>query len=283
MCLVKIVYLIRVFKQLNFLVTMIITVCKNIVFFMILFSIFLLTFAQCTMLMQVDISAYGRTPSLMAHFIAMLRCSMGDFSLIDPWQSFDTFEIDENDESIKIFNHETVYVNFTWFIWLVSIIFLFMIFMNFIIAVIGGTYTNVIEYKEAHDYQQRLMMLYEREVQFSPADLENTLFFPTVLVVRKIKENNEVKQNWQNYLLTMKRYVQNQNQKSIEVMHSKTKETKQHITNSIKTFDNDLQNMYKEIEKVFYEVKRFGTKTKGPVNHTNSSKNLLMSSNEIKG
>ena len=151
MCLVKIVYLIRVFKQLNFLVTMIITVCKNIVFFMILFSIFLLTFAQCTMLMQVDISAYGRIPSLMAHFIAMLRCSMGDFSLIDPWETFDTFKT--NDDGVKEYNHQLVYINFTWLIWSISIVFLFMIFMNFIIAVIGDTYSGVIQYKEAHDYQ----------------------------------------------------------------------------------------------------------------------------------
>jgi hypothetical protein len=68
-----------------------------------------------------------------------------------------------------------------------------MIFMNFIIAVIGDTYSNVIQYKEAHDYQQRLMMLYEREVQFTLKELENPKYFPPVLIVRKIKENEEVK------------------------------------------------------------------------------------------
>jgi hypothetical protein len=76
----------------------------------------------------------------------------------------------------------------------------------------------------------------------------------------------------------MKRYVQTQNQKAIDVMQSKTKETKQHITNSIKTFDNDLQNMYKEIEKVFAEVRRFGTTTKlrGMVQSQNTSMRNVM-------
>lgn len=51
--------------------------------------------------------------------------------------------------------------------WVIAIMFLFMIFMNFIIAVIGDSFNKVLEYKTAHDYQQRLMMLYEREVQFT--------------------------------------------------------------------------------------------------------------------
>lgn len=85
MSLVKIVYLVRVFKQLNFLVTMLITVVNEIVFFMILFSIFLLTFAECFNLLEVDVSAYGRLPRILAHVISTLRCAMGDFSLIDPY------------------------------------------------------------------------------------------------------------------------------------------------------------------------------------------------------
>mmetsp|Transcript_42439 Transcript_42439/g.65116 ORF Transcript_42439/g.65116 Transcript_42439/m.65116 type:complete len:147 (+) Transcript_42439:2601-3041(+) len=46
MTLAKIVYLIRVFRQLNFLVTMLMTVINEIFFFMILFAIFIVTFAQ---------------------------------------------------------------------------------------------------------------------------------------------------------------------------------------------------------------------------------------------
>jgi len=45
--LIKILYLVRVFKQLNFLVTMVITVVNEIFYFILLFSVFLLTFAEC--------------------------------------------------------------------------------------------------------------------------------------------------------------------------------------------------------------------------------------------
>jgi len=43
--LIKIVYLIRVFQQLNFLVTMLITVVNEVMYFLLLFSAFILTFA----------------------------------------------------------------------------------------------------------------------------------------------------------------------------------------------------------------------------------------------
>lgn len=85
MSLVKVVYLIRVFKHLNFLATMLVSVCNEVIFFFILFTIFLLTFAECFHIMQVDVSAYGRTHPLVSHFIATLRSSMGDFAMIDPF------------------------------------------------------------------------------------------------------------------------------------------------------------------------------------------------------
>jgi hypothetical protein len=61
----------------------------------------------------------------------------------------------------------------TFLLWGIGTFFLFMIFMNFIIAVIGDSYNAVIEFKEAHDYQQRIMMIYEREASFSDKDFDN--------------------------------------------------------------------------------------------------------------
>ena len=167
MSLVKIVYLVRVFKQLNFLVTMLIIVVNEIVFFFVLFSIFLLTFAECFNLLEVDVSTYGRLPRLMSHILSVLRCSMGDFSLIDSHSTFDMYDItgmDEFGNEIKDYQHLYSLIWATWSVWVIAIMFLFMIFMNFIIAVIGDSFNKVLEFKKAHDYKQRLMMLYEREV-----------------------------------------------------------------------------------------------------------------------
>ena len=67
--LAKVVYLLRVFRQLNFLVTMLMVVVNEIFYFMILFSIFLLTFAESFQTVQVDVSLYGRTPGILAYMV----------------------------------------------------------------------------------------------------------------------------------------------------------------------------------------------------------------------
>ena len=135
---------------------MLITVINEIVFFFVLFSIFLLTFAECFNLLEVDIGSYGRMPKLMSHVISVLRCSMGDFSLIDPYMTFDIYDTDRHDEStgtdILNYRHSNPQVWATWSVWVIAIMFLFMIFINFIIAVIGDSFNKVLEYKKAHDY-----------------------------------------------------------------------------------------------------------------------------------
>jgi len=64
---------------------MLINVIVEIYSFMVLFIIFVLAFAECYHVLEVDITAYGRTQKLMAHAMAVLRMSMGDFSLLDPY------------------------------------------------------------------------------------------------------------------------------------------------------------------------------------------------------
>jgi hypothetical protein len=85
MCLSKVVYLVRVFRNLNFLVTMISTVVSECVDFMIVFGVFLIAFAEMNHVLEVDIGTYGRVPPLIAHFFNALRTSMGDFATLDPY------------------------------------------------------------------------------------------------------------------------------------------------------------------------------------------------------
>ena len=56
---------------------------------------------------------------------------------------------------------------FTWVIWLLSTVLLTIIFMNFIIAVISESYTNVSEFKVAHNYHHKAKMIYEFEMHFT--------------------------------------------------------------------------------------------------------------------
>ena len=89
---------------------------------------------------------------------------------------------------------------FTWFLWIISVFILFMVFMNFIIAVICESFTNVLKYKEAHDYLQRVKMIYELETHFSIDQLENDMYFPQILIVRSKKGNKSTNSTWKSWL-----------------------------------------------------------------------------------
>lgn len=209
LCLSKVVYLVRVFRNLNFLVTMISTVIEEIVDFTVLFVIFLFAFAEMNHVLDVDITTYGRVRPIVAHFLNALRTAMGDFATLDPQQNYDIIvdqELDYDDPARWMFSQGLMM--FTWAVFAISVFFLFMIFMNFIIAVIGDSFNQVSEYKDAHDYQQRMAMIYEREVHFSPKKFqEDKACFPAILIVRQKKETAKVKNNWQSYIVILKNFI----------------------------------------------------------------------------
>jgi hypothetical protein len=170
---------------------MMIQVVNDVVYFMLLFVIFILTFAECYHIVQVNTDAYGRLPAIAALFLGTLRSAMGDFSLIDPYHGFDIQRKQKpgvhcTDDACK-YQHSRLIVFFTFFIYVVCVFFLFMIFMNFIIAVIGESYSKVNQYATAHDYRQRVIMIYEKEIHFGQEDFDNEEYFPNILIVRKKK------------------------------------------------------------------------------------------------
>ena len=64
--------------------------------FMIMFALFVVTCAQCFMVMRTDVSAYGRLPEIFAQIINTIRIAYGDFSMIDPFETFDyRYDVDE--------------------------------------------------------------------------------------------------------------------------------------------------------------------------------------------
>jgi len=67
--LVKMLFLIRIFKSLSFLTMMIIQVVIELGPFLVLFTLFIITFSECYSILGTDISAYGRLHPLFAYFI----------------------------------------------------------------------------------------------------------------------------------------------------------------------------------------------------------------------
>ena len=129
---------------------MLIQVVMDLSYFIILFIIFILTFAECYHIVQIDVSSYGRMPDLLALSLATQRSSFGDFSLIDPYMGFDL--TDEQEDGTRVHRHSQVIMIFTFIIFYMQAFILFMIFMNFIIAVINDSYAKINQYSVAHDY-----------------------------------------------------------------------------------------------------------------------------------
>lgn len=42
-----------------------------------------------------------------------------------------------------------------------------MVFINFMIAVISDSYSTITEFSDAHDYKERVNMIFERELYFT--------------------------------------------------------------------------------------------------------------------
>ena len=87
-----------------------------------------------------------------------------------------------------------------------------MVFMNFIIAVISDAYGGVTQYKTGHDYKQRIMMIYEKELHFTEQDLNNKMYFPAILIVRKKKLNefNEKDDNIPEAVASIQAFIKQQ-------------------------------------------------------------------------
>ena len=128
-------------------------------------------------------SGYGRMPNLIAEIVSTIRLAFGEFTVIDPYNTFDYKKEGEYVRDFKI-------VATTFIIFIFSSVFLYLMLMNFIIAVICNTYATVQKYAIAHDYKQRVDMIYELEVLFKESDFINQTYFPNIIIVRKRKENN---------------------------------------------------------------------------------------------
>ena len=129
-------FLVRVFNKLSFLVKMLNQVILDVKYFIVLFTLFVVIFAQCFSVLGVDVSSYGRIPHFFAHVLTVYRIAFGDFGLINTNYGFD-LPIGETEEMA----HSRAIVVFTCFICMLSSFMVCMILQNFIIAVISDSYS----------------------------------------------------------------------------------------------------------------------------------------------
>jgi hypothetical protein len=197
-------------------------------------------FAECFRVVGVEFNNFGRISSWAGSIVMTLKSAMGDFGLIPVAEGFDVWEDSTKTER----KHSIAIVWFTYCILLVNIFILFMIMMNFIIAVIGDSYSKVINQAIAHDYRQKANLIYEQEIQFTKKDFKNQKYFPDILVVRKKKCNNKTEDTLQGQLKEMKNFMK-QSLKSQTLIKNKTRENSEHMSN----YMSQIQEMFKDIMK----------------------------------
>ena len=76
----------------------------------------------------------------------------------------------------------------------------------------------------AYDYKEKVDMIYEKEMYFNERDLENEIYFPNILIVRKAKINNQIVNNFQNYFRILKSYIKDQSEMGGSLISFKAKE-----------------------------------------------------------
>jgi hypothetical protein len=135
---VKLLFYLRIFKQLSFLIQMLLVVFVDMKHFLFFFGI-VVTFFSITLsvLLNDDLTNYeGVGP--VGYFIVALRQSIGDFDTIDSITGNSDYKI------------------LIWIVYLGIVMIGNVVFMNFIIAVVSQSYENCMQKSTAQSYKVKL-------------------------------------------------------------------------------------------------------------------------------
>lgn len=160
---IKFCFLIRVFENLSFLVSMLGSVFRDIGYFLLFFAIVIAAFSTClAIIVQTNPDGYEGI-NVVSYFVIALRRSLGD-----------------NDTEEVIAGSE--YKILAWIHWLVIVIVGNIVFMNFVIAVVGSSYENYMEKSVSQQYKAKLHMIIERESVMIPHQREKKNWFPSYII-----------------------------------------------------------------------------------------------------
>ena len=124
-CLMKTFFFMRIVKTFSYIVTMIISVVKDLKVFLLFFTILIIMFSMIfNVIAKNPAPEYTYISPLMANFLTTLRLSLGDFD----------FTVLEGDELNQ--RQHTLF----WIIWVLMVVGSSLIFLNFIIAEVSNSY-----------------------------------------------------------------------------------------------------------------------------------------------
>ncbi|CDW82015.1 wd-40 repeat protein [Stylonychia lemnae] len=187
----KLLFFLRIYDGISFLIQMLVGVFKDLRYFLILFLIFILQFGMIFLVLfkAGQIEEYNGVDKL-AYFLMVFRISSGDFQMDD------------------YHNQGDLLVVFSWIIWLITVLTLNIVFMNFIIAVISESYERVMQKLVAESYKVKASLIFERELLFNQIELKMEKYFPNYIVGRR-PLNTEIKEagEWQGFIKDLKQTI----------------------------------------------------------------------------
>lgn len=135
---VKLLFYLRIFKQLSFLIQMLLVVFVDMKHFLFFFGIVVTFFSiALSVLLNDDLTNYeGVGP--VGYFIVALRQSIGDFDTTDSITGNSDYKI------------------LIWIVYLGIVMIGNVVFMNFIIAVVSQSYENCMQKSTAQSYKVKL-------------------------------------------------------------------------------------------------------------------------------
>ena len=168
--LTKTFFFMRIIMGFSYIVTMIISVIKDLRVFMIFFAILILMFSMIFDIFNRNhASEYIQLNHFVRNLLTTLRLSLGDFG--------PEFFLIANDS--VVYGEEHILF---WIVWVIMVLFSALIFLNFIIAEVSSSYEKVKENIDELIYKERAALINEAEDIMS--DKKNLKKFPKYIVIR---------------------------------------------------------------------------------------------------
>ena len=229
---VRVFYLLRVFPDTAYLVSMITYIILDMRFFLLALFLAVCAFAN-------------------AYYILGRNSEEDNFSGDNAWQAF-------------IYSYRTGYGDFDvegfgtrdeiliWIIWFINTIIIAIILLNLVIAIMGDTFGRVQETQEATKLKEYASIMRESEFLFTRSSFFRKTKY--IIVIEPNKSDEDDQGDWQGKLIELKKKLNSCVSKNKTILKNFQKRM-------AKSIDNDLREKLKPTEdRLNQVVDTFGTK-----------------------
>jgi len=172
----KLFFYMRIVESFSYIVTMILSVFRDLTTFLAFYAILIVMFSLIfDVISRNPAGEYALIGPFAGNLFSTLRLSLGDFD-------FGVLAETDAKKGALDSDQHLLY----WLVWLAMVIFSALIFLNFIIAEVSNSYSKINENISELVYQERAKLINEAEdVMSKKARETNKQRFPTFIITRE--------------------------------------------------------------------------------------------------